>query len=117
MIFYRAFRFPWSGSPAESAGGGREPQQRREETIVHMSWNGATGVASWRVLAGPGRDRCERRPRCAASRLRELDDPAPRATAYVSVQALDSAGDVLGTSHTVPVNSYAAAFPTARRSG
>ncbi len=52
MSFYRAFRFPWSGR--------RRPRRRSlaslnntgEETIVHASWNGATGVASWRVLAG-----------------------------------------------------------------
>jgi hypothetical protein len=35
----------------------------------------------------------------------------------VTVEALDSAGQVLGTSQTVAVKSYAASFPTGQRSG
>jgi len=47
---YRAYRLPWRGRPAAppraaaSTTGG--------QTIVWASWNGATGVAAWRVLAG-----------------------------------------------------------------
>ncbi len=49
---YRSFRFPWTGTPAHppvyaftagAPGAG----------TVYASWNGATQVASWRVLAGP----------------------------------------------------------------
>ena len=67
-----------------------------EETIVHASWNGATDVASWRVLAGK-----QRRPlhgagddsRRAASRARPT---LPAKYAYAAVQALDASGHVLG---------------------
>ena len=48
---YRAYRSPWSAVPAappsialRSAGAA---------TTVYASWNGATGVSAWRVLAGP----------------------------------------------------------------
>jgi hypothetical protein len=47
---YRAFRYPWSGTPltkpalwAHGTGG---------STTVYASWNGATAVTGWRVLAG-----------------------------------------------------------------
>jgi hypothetical protein len=48
---YRAFRFPWVGRPltrpavaaARTSGG----------TRVWVSWNGATQVAAWQVMAGP----------------------------------------------------------------
>jgi len=48
---YRAFRAPWTGSPAyppaiaTSKGSGTVVR-------VYASWNGATQVASWQVLAG-----------------------------------------------------------------
>ncbi len=52
MSFYRAFRFPWSALPASPPAVLASLNNTGEETIVHASWNGATGVASWRVLAG-----------------------------------------------------------------
>ena len=48
---YRDCRFPWDGRPAQppaiavDAGGGG--------LVVYASWNGATDVAHWEVLAGP----------------------------------------------------------------
>ncbi len=52
MSFYRAFRYPWSAVPAAPPAVAASQNNTGEETIVHASWNGATGVASWRVLAG-----------------------------------------------------------------
>ena len=52
MSFYRAYRFPWSAAPAAPPAVVASANDTGEETIVHASWNGATGVASWRVLAG-----------------------------------------------------------------
>jgi hypothetical protein len=51
---YRAFRFPWTGQPTgyppalavSPAHGG---------SVVYASWNGATDVGFWQVLAGPDR--------------------------------------------------------------
>jgi hypothetical protein len=48
---YRAFRFPWTGTPsvppalAAGVSGGRRG--------LFASWNGATEVASWQLLYGP----------------------------------------------------------------
>ena len=52
MSFYRAFRFPWSGRPLSPPAVLASLNDTGEETIVHASWNGATEVAAWRVLAG-----------------------------------------------------------------
>ena len=52
MSFYRAFRFPWSGRPLSPPAVLASLNDTGEETIVHASWNGATDVGSWRVLAG-----------------------------------------------------------------
>ena len=46
------------------------------ETIVRMSWNGATGVASWRVLAGKRSRLARRAGDGPLDRLRDGDDPA-----------------------------------------
>ena len=48
---YRAFRFPWSGQPADAPDVVAELGADDEATI-YVSWNGATEVATWQVLAG-----------------------------------------------------------------
>jgi hypothetical protein len=51
---YQAFRFPWRGRPLDKpAVAARRRGERR--TTVWASWNGATLVRRWRVLAGPKR--------------------------------------------------------------
>jgi hypothetical protein len=95
---YRGYRFPWSATPAEppavaaSAGKGA--------TTVYASWNGATDVASWRVLAGPNVEQLT--PAASApKRGFETQISVSGKPAYVAVQALDAAGKVLSTSHPV----------------
>ncbi|MGH2872628.1 MAG: arylsulfotransferase family protein, partial [Solirubrobacteraceae bacterium] len=48
---YRAFRFPWTGTPPgrPAIATASEPHDR---LIVYASWNGATRVSQWRILAG-----------------------------------------------------------------
>jgi hypothetical protein len=77
---------------------------------VHASWNGATGVAAWRVLAGkhPGSLTLQTTIRVADF---ESSTTLPERYDYVAVQALDAAGRVLGASHTAKVISYAASLP------
>ena len=55
-VSYRAFRSPWKALPA----GRPSVAVRRGEggtATVYASWNGATEVERWRVLAGPATDR------------------------------------------------------------
>ncbi len=76
MSFFRAYRHPWSALPATPPAAFSSQDDTGEETIVYASWNGATGVTSWRAarrlerrLAGEqGDDRLDR--------VRERGDPA-----------------------------------------
>lgn len=67
---------------------------------VYASWNGATEVASWNVLAGPSPSQLITVASAPKSGFETtLATPAPEA--YVAVQALNAAGAVLGTSHAI----------------
>jgi len=116
QVFYRAFRFPWNGSPLGPPAVAANLNNTSEETIVHMSWNGATAVASWRVLARAQSGALSSRAVIGTSGF-ESSTILPTHYAYVAVQPLDSAGRPLGTSPTVPVKPYAASLPNDGRSG
>ncbi|OAQ97648.1 hypothetical protein LLEC1_05610 [Akanthomyces lecanii] len=49
---YRAFRFPWTGKPRESPAIVALLDESHEDgTSVHVSWNGDTETATWKVYA------------------------------------------------------------------
>jgi Arylsulfotransferase (ASST) len=110
MTFYRAYRFPWSGLPASAPTILANLNNTAEETIVHMSWNGATGVSAWRVLAGSEPGALRTRATVSASGF-ETTAILPVKYAYAAVQPLGSDGTVLATSRTVAVGSYASSLP------
>ena len=110
MTFYRAFRFPWSARPASPPTVLAALNDTGEETIVHMSWNGATEVASWRVLAGERAAALSAQTTIAASGF-ESSTILPKKHAYVAVQSLDAAGHAIGASPAVAVISYDASLP------
>jgi Arylsulfotransferase (ASST) len=93
---YRDFRFAWTGVPAHppafalTAGAGGTH-------TVYASWNGATQVAGWRVLAGASATRLRavaESPRTGFETAIQV--PVGTAGPYVTVQALDAGGHVLG---------------------
>ncbi len=93
-LSYRALVARWSATPwyppvgaARSVPGG---------TAVYASWNGATGVVAWRVLAGSSPQRLGRVAEARSSGF-ETALRAP-STGFYQVQALGRAGQVLGTS-------------------
>ncbi len=96
---YRAFRLPWSGRPTDApalalAGAGRE-------IAAYASWNGATDVAAWRLLAGASAAALQAAGTRAASGF-ETALPTRRAAGpCFAVEALDGSGGVLGRSATV----------------
>lgn len=90
---YRAFRFPWTGHPE-----GRPAAvlvRRGAGAVVYASWNGATEVATWRVLAGanPGRAVAEARATGFETAI-----PVRTRARVLRVAALDARGRVLGLS-------------------
>ena len=95
---YRSYRFTWSGTPsippaivASSSSSGM---------TVYASWNGATGVTSWRLLAGPSPDQLQTVATVPRSGF-ETTIQTPQTQAYVLVQALNEAGAVMSTSATI----------------
>jgi Arylsulfotransferase (ASST) len=97
---YRSYRFPWTGMPAHApalafraaAGGGG---------VLYASWNGATLVSSWRVLAGADPSALSPVAQVARGGFETaITLPAGTVGPDVSVQALDGAGRVLGASAT-----------------
>jgi hypothetical protein len=93
---YRAFRFPWSGHPTDRPAAVAE-RASEEEVTIYASWNGATEVATWEVLAGPRPDQLG----SVGSAPREGFETtllARTAEPYVAVRARDGSGRILGTS-------------------
>jgi hypothetical protein len=95
---YRAYRFPWSATPASPPSLAIVPGAvPSAQATVYASWNGATVVASWRVLAGPSPSRLA--PVASAAKASfETAIAIPGNEAYVTVQALNAAGATIGTS-------------------
>ena len=92
---YRVFRFPWVGRPTDRPA--LAVRRDGDDLTVYASWNGATEVRRWRVLAGP--EPSQLRPvRTAARTGFETALTVKGDAKYVAVQALDAAGRVLGTS-------------------
>jgi hypothetical protein len=112
MIFYRAYRHPWQGQPATPPAIVATLNNTSEETIVHASWNGASSVASWRILAGSSAKSLQVQQTVPFSGF-ETTTILPmkfKPNGYAEVQALGSSGQVLGTSQVVKVAPYSASF-------
>jgi arylsulfotransferase ASST len=98
---YRAYRFAWTGTPEQPPAAAAA--RSGSSIVVAASWNGATQVARWRVLAG--RDAGSLQPVATFARSgfeTTMWIPAGDAR-VVKVQALGPAGRVLGTSTATPV--------------
>ncbi len=93
---YRAYRFGWVGRPATRPALAVS-RTHGQAVRLYASWNGATGVAVWRVLGGTTRDRLGA---VARSRKTGFETTISLASSlpYLAVQALGSGGQVLGTS-------------------
>jgi hypothetical protein len=94
---YRAYRFQWTGTPATPPN--VTASTSGATTNVYASWNGATQVSAWRVLAGASSTALSA-VLTAPKKGFETQIAIP-SEAYVAVQAMNRAGRVLGTSATV----------------
>ena len=96
---YRAYRFTWTGTPktrpAIAVG------KRDGPATVYASWNGATQVASWRVLGGTTAEHLT--PLGAPVRKTGFETTMRVRTndTYLAVEALDARGRVLAQSAAV----------------
>jgi hypothetical protein len=95
---YRAFRFPWSATPAAVPAVG--VKVTGATTTLYASWNGATDVRAWRVLGGATPAALSTLATAAVAGF-ETAIPVPSAAPVFAVQALGASGELLGTSHAV----------------
>lgn len=106
MQSYRAYRFPWWGQPL-TAPSLAVTSARSGGSKVYASWNGATDVATWQVLAGPAPSlllpagQFQRR---SFETTTQVTDPGP----YFAVRAVGASGQLLATSSTVRLSPHSA---------
>jgi len=95
---YRAFRFPWKGLPATRPTVALKTEDDR--TTVYASWNGATEVARWRILAGD--DSSHLGPVATVAKAGfETHAAVDSDASTFAVEALAADGSVLGRSQPV----------------
>ena len=97
---YRAIRSPWTGRPTSSPS--IATQRRGTRLVVWASWNGATEVAAWEVLAGDGAGPLGA-ARTVAPTGFETAISLTHTPRRVAVRALDATGREIGRSRVVEV--------------
>ncbi|MCW4465713.1 arylsulfotransferase family protein [Glutamicibacter sp. MNS18] len=91
---YRAYKAHWQGQPS---GPPRVVvNQTEDEQVAYVSWNGATHVAQWRLIAGADEATAIPQARVEAETF-ETAFTVPGNAQYVGIQALDAEGRVLAT--------------------
>ncbi len=105
---YRAYRFPWTGQPDDGPALTVTPLANGDVNL-YASWNGATQVASWRVLDGSSKGSLTP---LMTSRRTNFETVITLASEprYLAVQALSASGHVLGTSHPHSDPAHVATF-------
>jgi Arylsulfotransferase (ASST) len=98
-VSYRAGVANWVGTPAAPPSGAVRTVSRK--SVVYASWDGATLVARWRVLAG---NSSRHLAAVASVRKHGFETSITLRKRYkrYKVQALDSKGHLLGTSPAFP---------------
>jgi hypothetical protein len=102
-LSYRVLQQSWVGTPSFPPSGA--VLASKGKTTVYASWNGATKVVSWRVLAGSSKSHLSVVVKRAPKTNFETAIPVSGSHAMYEVQALSSSGQVLGTSQTFAVGS------------
>ena len=91
---YRAYRFPWRGRPTD------RPVVVVAGAAAYASWNGATDVERWQVLAGPAAGQLKPVQSIAKNGF-ETPIRLAKSAAFYAVKAIGLDGKVLGTSQAV----------------
>ncbi len=92
---YRAYRFDWQATPsAPPTATKSEPGEGI--TRVHMSWNGATEVAAWRILSGDSEEQLTETAVVDREGFETAADVTPTGSRIV-VEALDENKEAIGS--------------------
>jgi hypothetical protein len=96
---YRAYRFLWTGIPATPPA--VAASRTGNKITWYVSWNGATAVSSWSLLAGPGPSALRR---VALVRKTSFETAITAAKQpYEAILPLDAQGHPLGPGVTIRV--------------
>jgi hypothetical protein len=99
---YRTYALHWSGQPTHPPAVAAARSGASTAIVAYASWNGASAVASWRVLAGASPTSLEAVGSASKTGFETaIALPASVSGPYVAVQALDASGAVIGVSATV----------------
>jgi hypothetical protein len=98
-ISYRAFKHKWVGLPLDPPS--LAVEKSGKNTLVYVSWNGSTETAAWQVLAGPAPNKLSVILNSTARTGFETKIPIQSVGPYFQVHALDSTGQIIGTSRIV----------------
>jgi hypothetical protein len=96
---FRTFLAPWTAQP-KTAPAIAAQASGTTGMNVEASWNGATTVSAWKVLAGSSASSLAA-VTTAAKHGFETPIAVPTRAAYVAVAALDAAGQTIATSATI----------------
>ena len=106
-VSYRAFRFPWNGSPLTKPD--LAYKSEFDALILGYSWNGATGIASWKIYGGNSQqslslvDQQKKNGFETQSLLTNL----PSGECYFQAAALDQNGTEMARSAVISTDSTA----------
>jgi hypothetical protein len=100
---YRAYRLPWTGHPPWAPSIAVKRASTQDHDNVYVSWNGATQVVQWRVLAGRSSTGPFKPLKTVAWASFETRIPVSTHATYFKVQGLGQKGKLLthGTSPAV----------------
>jgi Arylsulfotransferase (ASST) len=104
---YTALKFPWSGDPTQPPALAVNPRSSGG-AVAYASWNGATAVTRWRLLAGASLHALGAIATVPRSGF-ETAIALSRAPRCFVVQGLDASGRVLGMSRPVALQAAPAA--------
>jgi hypothetical protein len=95
---YQAFRFPWHGEPLDRPALAARRRAESRRLTVWASWNGATELRAWQLLAGDDPDALVPLGDPVSRRDFETALHARTGAEYVAVSALDGHGRQIGRS-------------------
>jgi hypothetical protein len=102
-VSYRTLLEPWRGQPLYPPSGAARTVSGK--TTVYASWNGATQVASWKVLRASSGGSFTPVGQAARSGFETPINVPAGSPARFEVQAVDSNGHTIGTSKPFGVTS------------
>lgn len=101
---YRSFKLPWKGEPSDPPdvhSAAHTSDSNTTTTLVHVSWNGATEVAKWKLYKTDQKEQKKLEIGFFKRTGFETAIPYNGYATYVYAEALDSTGKVLGRSDLV----------------